>query len=70
MRKFISMFMVMMLTVVTLVACSGEKEEQGTTGEKSFKVGMMIDSGTIDDKSFNQGGDGVMMLNEIDSGER
>ena len=55
MRKFTSMFMIMMLTMVTLVACSAGKEDQGTTGEKSFKVGMMIDSGTIDDKSFNQG---------------
>ena len=34
MRKFISMFMVMMLTVVTLVACSGEKERAKEQQEK------------------------------------
>ena len=44
--------------MIALVACSSDKGESGsTTGTDNvnFKVGMMIDSGTIDDKSFNQG---------------
>lgn len=58
MRKFTSMLIVTMVAMIALVACSSDKGESGsTTGTDStnFKVGMMIDSGTIDDKSFNQG---------------
>ena len=40
-----------------LVACGTGEGDKGTTtnGEAKIKVGMMTDSGTIDDKSFNQG---------------
>ena len=57
-RKFTSMLIVTMVAMIALVACSSDKGESGsTTGTDNvnFKVGMMIDSGTIDDKSFNQG---------------
>ena len=58
MRKFTSMLIVTMVAMIALVACSSDKGESGsTTGTDNvnFKVGMIIDSGTIDDKSFNQG---------------
>ncbi|HAX73805.1 MAG TPA: BMP family ABC transporter substrate-binding protein [Firmicutes bacterium] len=64
MKKFISMFTVAMFAVVTLAACggnatgddssNGETPKDETNGTQ-VKVGMMTDSGTIDDKSFNQG---------------
>ena len=40
-----------------LVACGSSEGDKGTTtnGESKIQVGMMTDSGTIDDKSFNQG---------------
>lgn len=58
MRKFTSMFMLMMVAVIALVACQKDKGGADSTSDanqENFKVGMMIDSGTIDDKSFNQG---------------
>ena len=62
MKKFISMFTVAMFAVTGLVACGGTEqpktETPQTEASKSttgVKVGMMTDSGTIDDKSFNQG---------------
>ncbi|MGL4374610.1 MAG: BMP family lipoprotein, partial [Turicibacter sp.] len=69
MKKFISMFTVAMFAVVALVACGSEepKTEQPSTNETQtetpsekpaetkIRIGMMTDSGTIDDKSFNQG---------------
>lgn len=42
------------LMVTGLVGC-GSKEEEKTETNKDFKVGMVTDAGTIDDKSFNQG---------------
>lgn len=43
--------------LVTMAAGCGTKEETGAGGGKGadFKAGMVTDSGTIDDKSFNQG---------------
>lgn len=63
MKKLISMFTVAMFATVGLVGCGGTegpnsettKTEAGSTNTSSLKVGMMTDSGTIDDKSFNQG---------------
>ena len=63
MKKFISMFTVAMFAVTGLVACGGDKpttettqpETTESTDVKALQVGMMTDSGTIDDKSFNQG---------------
>ncbi len=41
--------------VATLFAGCGKSEEAKDTKKESIKVGMVTDSGTIDDKSFNQG---------------
>ena len=50
MNKLMKLSMVAALTL-GLVACAKTEE----TEEKGIKVGMATDSGTIDDKSFNQG---------------
>ena len=50
MNKLMKLSMVAALTL-GLVACAKAEE----TEEKGIKVGMATDSGTIDDKSFNQG---------------
>ena len=50
MNKLLKLSMVAALTL-GLVACAKAEE----TEEKGIKVGMATDSGTIDDKSFNQG---------------
>lgn len=56
MKKLLSLFMV---AVLTLVGCSQEKEE----AKETIKVGMTTDSGSIDDKSFNQGSwEGVLQF--------
>ena len=41
------------LMVTGLVGCGSN--ESGNDKESTLKVGMVTDSGTIDDKSFNQG---------------
>jgi basic membrane protein A len=43
-------FVIALLLVSTLAACAG-----GNGEAEGFKVGMVTDAGTIDDKSFNQG---------------
>ena len=50
MNKLMKLSMVAALTL-GLVACAKAEESE----EKGIKVGMVTDSGTIDDKSFNQG---------------
>lgn len=45
-RKALLLVLVVFVSFTTLVAC---------TGTSGFKVGMVTDAGTIDDKSFNQG---------------
>lgn len=57
-RKF--SFALLLLLAVSLFLSACGKDEGGTTtdGDKKeidFKVGMVTDAGTIDDKSFNQG---------------
>lgn len=47
MKKLLGLFM---LAILTLVGCSQAEEKQDV-----IKVGMTTDSGSIDDKSFNQG---------------
>ena len=51
MKKKLSMLTVAVAATFGLVAC-GTSENNDST---KVKVGMMTDSGTIDDKSFNQG---------------
>ena len=57
MKKKFSMLTIALAASLGLVACGTGEGDKGTTtnGEAKIKVGMMTDSGTIDDKSFNQG---------------
>ena len=50
MNKLMKLSMVAALTL-GLVACAKTEGSE----EKGIKIGMVTDSGTIDDKSFNQG---------------
>ncbi len=50
-KTFIILLMVLLSFSFILTGCSKKAEEKKTT----LKVGMVTDSGTIDDKSFNQG---------------
>lgn len=46
----------MIAMLFTMTACGGKDEPAAADGKAaSFKAGMVTDSGTIDDKSFNQG---------------
>ncbi|WP_010281250.1 BMP family lipoprotein [Bacillus timonensis] len=57
-KKKVMLGLASLLTIATLLAGCGtdEKEKSGEEVKKSdLKVGMVTDSGTIDDKSFNQG---------------
>lgn len=51
MKKGIMVIAILAMMFSLLIGC-GNNDESGSTG---FKVGMVTDSGTIDDKSFNQG---------------
>lgn len=58
-RKF-GVIASLVLAAGTMLAACGGGDDEGTGGKdngdkKSIKVGMVTDSGTIDDKSFNQG---------------
>ena len=57
MKQKFSMLTIALAASLGLVACGTGEGDKGTTtnGEAKIKVGMMTDSGTIDDKSFNQG---------------
>ena len=52
-KKFLALAL-SALMVTGLVGC-GSSDNLGNSGEGTLKVGMVTDSGTIDDKSFNQG---------------
>jgi basic membrane protein A len=45
---------IMLVASLALTACGAKNNNEGSSTAK-FKVGMVTDSGTIDDKSFNQG---------------
>lgn len=51
MKKFLTILLSVMLVSGIFVSCTKEKEKE----TNAFLVGMVTDSGTIDDKSFNQG---------------
>ena len=54
-RKFIALALTLVMAT-GLVACGGAEDKSDSSAKKSdLKVGMVTDSGTIDDKSFNQG---------------
>ena len=52
-KKFLTLAL-SALMVTGLVGC-GSNSNSGNSSEATLKVGMVTDSGTIDDKSFNQG---------------
>ena len=54
MKKKIVALVLSALMVTGLVGC-GSNNDSSTSGEGTLKVGMITNSGTIDDKSFNQG---------------
>lgn len=54
MKKIISLFLVVTVLLLTLSGCGGDTKAKDDTVKK-VKVGMVTDSGSIDDKSFNQG---------------
>lgn len=53
MKKIISTMMVLIM-MISMVSCGGGESESEKPGGL-MKVGMITDTGTIDDKSFNQG---------------
>ena len=54
MKKKVIALVLSALMVTGLVGC-GSNNNSSTSEESTLKVGMVTDSGTIDDKSFNQG---------------
>lgn len=52
-KKFLALTL-SALMITGLVGC-GSNSDSGNSSEAKLKVGMVTDSGTIDDKSFNQG---------------
>jgi len=64
MKKTFTIILTLMLVVTLLAGCTTSTTEDTATSEApkvefgsntAFKVGMVTDAGTIDDKSFNQG---------------
>ncbi len=74
MKKFVSLAMASILVLSTLAGCGSEPttEAEGgaeATGGEPLKVAMTTDSGTIDDKSFNQGTwEGIIKYEEENAG--
>ena len=54
MKKRVIALVLSALMVTGLVGC-GSDNNSSTSEESTLKVGMVTDTGTIDDKSFNQG---------------
>ncbi|MGL4450838.1 MAG: BMP family lipoprotein [Sarcina sp.] len=57
-KRVIAMAVAALVATGVLAGCGGSSSEGGDTatgGKEAMKVGMITDSGTIDDKSFNQG---------------
>ncbi len=55
-KKLMTVFAVLLLVMMIFaVGCSNGEEAQQGEEKELVKVGMVTDSGTIDDKSFNQG---------------
>ncbi|HAX73830.1 MAG TPA: BMP family ABC transporter substrate-binding protein [Firmicutes bacterium] len=55
MKKLMSVFMLFVFAMTSLVACSSKDNAEGEASGSKIRVGMVTDSGSIDDKSFNQG---------------
>lgn len=57
-KRVIAMAVTALMATGILAGCGGTSEggdAPSTSGKEAVKVGMITDSGTIDDKSFNQG---------------
>ena len=55
-KKLLSLLAVSAITVTLFAGCGSSSSGTGDAGKaEKIKVGMVTDSGTIDDKSFNQG---------------
>ncbi|OZM58050.1 BMP family ABC transporter substrate-binding protein [Lottiidibacillus patelloidae] len=55
MKKFSFLMATVLAAGTLLAACGGADDKTGTTGDyDGFKVGMVTDTGGVDDKSFNQ----------------
>lgn len=55
MKKWISVLTVLMLVATVFLVGCGTSKDEGKGNKVDLNVGMVTDSGTIDDKSFNQG---------------
>ena len=55
MKKKVITLVLSALMITGLVGCGSNNSDSSKSGEATLKVGMVTDSGTIDDKSFNQG---------------
>ncbi|MDU3723435.1 MAG: BMP family ABC transporter substrate-binding protein, partial [Clostridium celatum] len=55
MKKKVITLVLSALMLTGLVGCGNNNNNSSNSGEATLKVGMITDSGTIDDKSFNQG---------------
>ena len=55
MKKKVMALVLSALMVTGLVGCGNNNDNSADSKESTLKVGMITDSGTIDDKSFNQG---------------
>ena len=54
MKKALLVF-VLLVSILTLIACGGDDTDLLTEDPTNFKIAMVTDVGDIDDKSFNQG---------------
>ena len=55
-KKGFKVLITAMVLSLVLVGCGGkgEKKSEGKAGEKTLKIGMVTDLGSVNDKSFNQ----------------
>ena len=66
--KFTSLFKGAALTIMATIALTGCGNVTEKQKEDTIKIGMITDSGTIDDKSFNQGTwEGILKYKEDNS---
>lgn len=71
MKKGVIALLTLVLSVTMLAGCGDKSTSESSanggenTPKANFKVGMVTDAGTIDDKSFNQGTyEGIVMANK------
>jgi basic membrane protein A len=55
MKKILLSLVIVSLVLSTSVFASGSKEESEVANKSSFSVGVVTDTGGVDDRSFNQG---------------